>query len=225
MFKSISPEDLPRLNSHLETRAYLAGFVPSQNDHIMYTHVRTMDVDPEMHHVLRWLSHMKSFSQAERAALPAKGKICDFAAAEEEVEEKPAAKKSSGGADLFGSDSESDDEETRAEKEKLQASLENKKKPKNAKAEMSMVVLEIKPNDDESDMEYVKNNLTKMVTMEGLNWGESEFQPLCYGLRALVVACTVVDDICSVDDLCEKIVEVFEDQVQSCDVRSFNKLG
>lgn len=223
MFKSISPEDLPRLNSHLETRAYLAGFVPSLNDHIMYTHVCTMDVAPEMHHVLRWLSHMKSFSQAERAALPAKGKICDFAPAEEKQEAKEAKK--SENADLFGSDSDSDDEETKAEKEKLQASLENKKKPKNAKAEMSMVVLEIKPIDDESDMEYVQNNLTKMVTMDGLNWGESEFQPLCYGLKALVAACTVVDDICSVDDLCEKVVEVFEEQVQSCDVRSFNKLG
>lgn len=74
MFKSISLEDLPRLNSHLETRAYMAGFVPSLNDHIMYTHVCSMDVAPEMHHVLRWLSHMKSFSQAERAALPAKGR-------------------------------------------------------------------------------------------------------------------------------------------------------
>lgn len=180
MFKSISLEDLPRLNSHLETRAYMAGFVPSLNDHIMYTHVCSMDVAPEMHHVLRWLSHMKSFSQAERAALPAKGKICDFAPAEE----KPEAKKSSN-ADLFGSDSESDDEELKAEKEKLQASLENKKKPKNAKAEMSMVVLEIKPNDDESDMEYVQKNLTKMVTMDGLNWGSLSFSLFATASRPL----------------------------------------
>lgn len=112
--------------------------------------------------------------------LSCQGKICDFAPAEE----KPEAKKSSN-ADLFGSDSESDDEELKAEKEKLQASLENKKKPKNAKAEMSMVVLEIKPNDDESDMEYVQKNLTKMVTMDGLNWGSLSFSLFATASRPL----------------------------------------
>lgn len=50
---------------------------------------------------------------------------------------------------------------------------------------MSMVVLEIKPNDDESDMEYVQKNLTKMVTMDGLNWGSLSFSLFATASRPL----------------------------------------
>lgn len=224
MFKSVSQSDLPKLDSHLESRAYLAGFTPSHNDYLMYSYVCSMDVAKEFPHVLRWAAHMKSYSEEERMAFPKKGKICDFAPAASTIkaEDKPAAKAET--ADLFGSDDESDDAETLAEKEALQARLEKKKNPK-GKVEKSMVVLEIKPIDDESNMDYVKENLPKMVVMDGLSWGESEFQPLCYGLQALVIACTVVDDDCSVDELCDLIVNTFEEYVQSCDVRSFNKLG
>jgi translation elongation factor EF-1beta len=47
--------------------------------------------------------------------------------------------------------------------------------------------------------------------------------PIAFGLYKLQILATVVDDLCSVDELCEKIQEL-EDLVQSVDIAAFNKI-
>lgn len=60
--------------------------------------------------------------------------------------------------------------------------------------------------------------------MEGLSWGENYKQiEIAYGIMKLQVVCTIVDSLVSTDDLQEKI-EAFEEEVQSVDIVSFNKI-
>lgn len=86
----------------------------------------------------------------------------------------------------------------------------------------SMIVLDVKPWDDETDMEALKKNVLA-IQMEGLVWGTNKFVPVGYGIKKFSVTCVVVDDLVGVDDLIDQITSD-EDHVQSVDVASFNKL-
>jgi elongation factor 1-beta len=85
-----------------------------------------------------------------------------------------------------------------------------------------MIVLDVKPWDDETDMEQLKKNVLA-IEMEGLTWGTHKLVPVGYGIKKLSVTMVVVDDLVSVDDVVDKIT-ADEDHVQSVDVASFNKL-
>lgn len=220
-FTSLTQADLPKLNEHLATRSYLGGFVATADDRVAYSHCSELNVCPEAFpHVARWLRHIASFTRAEREKFPGEPTVCKCG---EKACEK--AKPAGDAVDLFGSDSESDDEETKAEQARLRAAAEAKQGAKKKKQDMSMIVLHVKPIDDESDLVAVMKAIPTDIVFDGLRWGEAELQDICFGLKMIAIACTVVDDICSIDDVCEAIVEKYENSVQSCDIHSFNKLG
>merc|ERR1739845_258142 len=119
--------------------------------------------------------------------------------------------------DLFGSE----DEEEDAEAARLKAYAEKKSKKAVVIAKTS-VLLDVKPWDDETDMEALKDSV-KSIEMDGLTWGATKLVPVGYGINKLTIMCTVVDDKVSIEELQEKI-EAFEDFVQSCDVAAMNKI-
>lgn len=134
------------------------------------------------------------------------------------------------GDDLFG-DTDSDEEEAlRAQEERAQAALAAKAVRDAKKAEAgkkvvakSSVVLEVKPWESDTDMAAMEA-LVRGIDMPGLTWGASKLQEIGYGIKKLVIMCTIVDELVpSTDDITEKI-EGFEDHVQSCDIAAFNKL-
>jgi elongation factor 1-beta len=60
--------------------------------------------------------------------------------------------------------------------------------------------------------------------MEGLVWKtEYKKEPIAYGVFKLVIGAVVEDLKVSTDDVQDKIAE-FEEEVQSVDIQSFNKL-
>ena len=62
------------------------------------------------------------------------------------------------------------------------------------------------------------------IEMDGLTWGKDyKLEPVAFGIKKLVVVCTILDDLVSTDDLQGKI-EAFEDFVQSVDIQAFNKI-
>merc|ERR1712112_451779 len=172
---------------------------------------------PKDAHALRWYNHIKSFGAGmKQFAKASAGFSLGGGAA--------AAPAAADDVDLFGSDSE--DEEAAAEKariteERLKAYHEKKAKKPQVIAKTS-VLLDVKPWDDETDMDKMLESV-KSIEMEGLTWGASKLIPIGYGIKKLQVMCTVVDDLVSVDELSEKIEE-FEDFVQSCDVNAMNKI-
>merc|ERR1719284_422874 len=124
--------------------------------------------------------------------------------------------------DLFGSDDEEEDEEAAKIREQRLAAYAEKKSKKPALIAKTSVLLDVKPWDDETDMDAL-TKAVKSVEMDGLTWGATKLVPVGYGISKLTIMCTVVDDQVSVEELQEKI-EAFEDYVQSCDVAAMNKI-
>merc|ERR1712024_3288 len=125
--------------------------------------------------------------------------------------------------DLFGSDSDSEDdaEKNRIRDERL-AAYHAKKAKKPAVIAKTSVVLDIKPWDDETDMDAMLKSV-KTIQKEGLVWGASKLVPVGYGINKLRVMCVVEDEKVSIDELCEQIAE-FEDFVQSVDIDAMSKI-
>ncbi len=134
----------------------------------------------------------------------------------------PAAEEDDDDVDLFGSDDEEVDEE--AEKVKAQRIAEyNKKKAAKPKpAAKSIVTLDVKPWDDETNLDELLANV-KSIEMEGLVWGASTWVPVGFGIKKLQINLVVEDDKVSLDELQAKIEED-EDHVQSTDVAAMQKL-
>ena len=124
--------------------------------------------------------------------------------------------------DLFGSDEESDDEEKkRITEERLKAYHEKKSKKPKVIAKTN-VLFDVKPWDDETDMEALKAACVS-IEMDGLLWGASKLVPVGYGINKLQLMCVVEDEKVSIEELSEKMTE-FEDFVQSVDVAAMNKI-
>merc|ERR1712066_959087 len=151
-------------------------------------------------------------------------------------EEEPAKKEESEDDDDddmdFFDDSDDEDEEAKAAAEALKAKrvaeYNARKAEKAAKkgvvAAKSMITLDVKPFDDETDLDALAAKIKSEIAMDGLVWGQKhEKKPLAFGIFKLVVTAVVEDEKVSTDDLTEKIEE-YDDEVQSVDIAAFNKL-
>merc|ERR1711923_98738 len=112
-----------------------------------------------------------------------------------------------------------DEEKKRITEERLKAYNEKKAKKPKVIAKTS-VLFDVKPWDDETDMEAMKE-ACKSIEMEGLVWGATKLVPVGYGINKLQLMCVVEDEKVSIDELCEEIAE-FEDFVQSVDVAAMS---
>lgn len=175
----------------------------------------------------RWYNHIKSYEsdfsslqgdpskpftsygpEVSQVAINPK----DAPAAEEEDE-----------VDLFGSDEdEEEDPEVVAERERRLAEYKKKKEGKTKPAAKSIVTMDVKPWDDETDLEELKANVLA-IEMDGLVWGASKWVPVGFGIKKLQINLVVEDEKVSLDELQGKIEED-EDHVQSTDIAAMQKL-
>merc|ERR1739845_230005 len=118
-------------------------------------------------------------------------------------------------------DDDDDEEKKRITEERLKAYHEKKAKKPKVIAKTS-VLFDVKPWDDETDMDAMLTQV-KTIEMEGLVWGASKLVPVGYGIKKLQVMCVVEDEKVSIDELSEKICE-FEDFVQSVDIAAMSKI-
>ncbi|GAB5033662.1 ef-1 guanine nucleotide exchange domain-containing [Nannochloropsis oceanica] len=128
--------------------------------------------------------------------------------------------------DLFGDDDEETAKPTLSRAEQVAAMKAEKeaKEKANKKRDRSQIVLEVKPTDTEVDLDELYTTIKKEISPSGLTWGEGyNKSPVAYGIFKLIISMVVFDDEVSIDDVVEKI-EAMEDQVQSVDINSFNKL-
>merc|ERR1712002_489902 len=119
-----------------------------------------------------------------------------------------------------------EDEESKAEKERITAerlkAYAEKKSKKPVVIAKTSVLFDVKPWDDETDMDAMLKEV-KSVEMDGLVWGAHKLIPVGYGINKLQAMCTVEDEKVSIEELSEKIEE-FEDFVQSVDIAAMNKI-
>merc|ERR1712018_182916 len=204
------------IDAHLASNSYIEGYVPTQADTTVFDALKGKSPDRAKYpHAERWFLHIKSF-EASKKQFPKSSKPADSylggSAGEDEDDED---------VDLFGSDDEEEDEEAAKIREQRLAAYAEKKSKKPALIAKTSVLLDVKPWDDETDMDAL-TKAVKSVEMDGLTWGATKLVPVGYGISKLTIMCTVVDDQVSVEELQEKI-EAFEDYVQSCDVAAMNK--
>ncbi|KAH3678153.1 hypothetical protein WICMUC_001669 [Wickerhamomyces mucosus] len=202
-------ESLKELNQFLTEKSYIDGTTATQADVTVYKAFQS-----QYPSLTRWLNHIASFTE-EFESLPAGTAPAPAAAAEEEDDED---------VDLFGSEDEDEVDEA-AEKLKQQrlAEYAAKKAAKGPKpAAKSLVTLDVKPWDDETDLEELLANVKK-IEKDGLTWGAHQWIPVGFGIKKLQINLVVEDEKVSLDELQQEI-EDDEDHVQSTDVAAMAKL-
>merc|ERR1719288_224456 len=110
----------------------------------------------------------------------------------------------------------------KALKAKRLADYAAKKQKKPGPIAKSNIILDVKPWDDETDMQAIEDAVRGIVA-DGLLWGSAKLVAIGYGIKKLQISCVVEDDKISTDFLEEKITG-FEDLVQSMDIAAFNKV-
>ena len=85
-------------------------------------------------------------------------------------------------------------------------------------------MIEVKPCDDETDLDALASRILA-VEIDGLVWKtEYKKEPIAYGIFKLIIGFVIEDEKVSVDNTIIPMLEEWEDQVQSVDILSFNKL-
>ncbi|PVH87205.1 putative elongation factor 1-beta [Cadophora sp. DSE1049] len=187
----------------LTTRSYIVGYAPSQADVASFKALTTAPDSAKYPHAARWYKHIASYTE-EFATLPAKAP-----AAEEEDDE----------VDLFGSDDEEEDAEAERIRNERLAEYKKKKEGKTKPAAKSVVTMDVKPWDDETNMKELEASV-RGIEKEGLVWGASTLVAVGFGIKKLQINLVIEDDKIGLSELQEEIEE-FEDYVQSTDIPSF----
>ncbi|KAJ7730269.1 hypothetical protein DFH07DRAFT_849231 [Mycena maculata] len=211
--------DLAKLEQHLATRSYVEGYTPSQADVVVFKSISSAPNAETLPHVARWYTHIQSYA-AEHASLPGSSTAGETFLGDASAPAAAAADDDDE-VDLFGSDDDDDAEAERIKAERV-AEYTKKKANKPKTIAKSVVTLDVKPWDDETDMAALEAAV-RSIEKPGLLWGSSKLVAIGYGIRKLQMTLVVEDDLVSTDELQEQIQE-FEDYVQSTDIAAMQKL-
>eukprot|EP00595_Chromulina_sp_UTEXLB2642_P003444 CAMPEP_0196761740 /NCGR_PEP_ID=MMETSP1095-20130614/1046_1 /TAXON_ID=96789 ORGANISM="Chromulina nebulosa, Strain UTEXLB2642" /NCGR_SAMPLE_ID=MMETSP1095 /ASSEMBLY_ACC=CAM_ASM_000446 /LENGTH=226 /DNA_ID=CAMNT_0042111667 /DNA_START=990 /DNA_END=1666 /DNA_ORIENTATION=- len=216
------------LNTYLSTRSYISGYKSSELDVKILQLVGFLPSPVDYPHASRWANHIQAISGTKFTA-----------GASTSAPTKVSDDKADDFDDLFGDDAEvpvkpasnEDDEDNeglsteeiqanKARKERMalakklkeENDLKSGKKAKVKEEEKSLVVLEVKPWEADTDLKALWEKIIE-YKQEGLHWGASyKLEPVAYGIMKLVLTCTIVDKLVLLDDITENI-EALEDYV------------
>ncbi|KAI5923251.1 hypothetical protein F4810DRAFT_669541 [Camillea tinctor] len=223
----LSDAGLTVLNSWLTTRSYITSYSPSQADVACYKAISSAPDENKYPHAARWYKHIASFED-EFATLPGDASKAYTTYGPEVAEvtvnpaKAPAAAEEEDDVDLFGSDDEEEDAEAVRIREERLAAYKAKKEAKPKTIAKSVVTMDVKPWDDETDMVALEAAV-RGIEKDGLVWGASKLVPVGFGIKKLQINLVVEDEKISLSDLQEEI-EGFEDYVQSSDIAAMQKL-
>jgi len=218
---------LTTLNSWLTTRSYIVGYSPSQADVVSFKALKSAPDATKYPHAARWYKHIASWSD-DFATLPGDASKeyttygPDVTTATLNPAKAPAAEEDDDDVDLFGSDDEEEDAEAERIKNERLAAYRKLKEGKVKPAAKSVVTMDVKPWDDETDMKALEATV-RGIEKDGLVWGLSKLVPVGFGIKKLQINLVIEDDKIGLSDLQEEIEE-FEDFVQSTDIAAMQKL-
>lgn len=222
--------DANALEAKLKNQQWVGGQQPTAADKEAYEALKQGTLSAETHpHAFAWFCLVYKFSDAVRNSWPAagaggKGGKQEGGKAKGGKGKKEAPKKADDDLemdDLFGDD---DGDAEAAKKAAAAAKDGAKKKKKKEEIMMSLVMLEVKPLDDTTNLDDLAKKIFKEITQEGLYWKtEYKKEPVAFGIFKLIVGFSLEDEKVSVDGVVEK-VEEFDDMVQSVEIASFTKI-
>lgn len=215
------------LNNWLLTRSYITGFTASQADVAVFKALKSSPDAAKYPNAARWYKHIASYEDefptlAGDASQPYTVYGPEVAEVTINPAKAPAAEEEDEDVDLFGSDDEEEDAEAARIREERLAEYKKKKEGKVKPAAKSIVTLDVKPWDDETDMVALEAAV-RGIEKDGLVWGASKLVAVGFGIKKLQINLVVEDDKVSLDELQDQIQE-FEDYVQSSDVVAMQKL-
>ncbi|KAI1757118.1 hypothetical protein F4782DRAFT_481338 [Xylaria castorea] len=225
----LTDSGLTLLTGWLATRSYINGQSPSQADVAVFKAIKSAPDASRYPHAARWYKHIASFEDefatlSGDASKPYTSYGPDAAETTETPAKAPAAEE--GGddddVDLFGSDDEEEDAEAVRVREERLAAYREKKAAKPKLAAKSVVTMDVKPWDDETDMAALEAAV-RSIEKDGLVWGASKLVPVGFGIKKLQINLVIEDDKISLSDL-EEEIQGFEDHVQSTDIAAMQKL-
>ncbi|KAL9092318.1 MAG: hypothetical protein Q9165_004492 [Trypethelium subeluteriae] len=223
----ISDSGLTLLERWITTRSYVAGYTPSQADVKCFQQLKSAPAVEKYPHAYRWYKHIASF-EPEFSSLPGDPSKAYTAYGPESTDlpvnpaKAPAKEEDDDDVDLFGSDDEEEDAEAVRIREERLAEYKKKKEGKTKPAAKSLVTLDVKPWDDETDMKELEENVRK-IDKDGLVWGASKLAAVGFGIKKLQINLVVEDEKVSLDEL-QAEIEEDEDHVQSTDIAAMQKL-
>jgi len=215
------------LNGWLTTRSYIVGYAPSQADVVSFKAIKSAPDATKYPHAARWYKHIASYTD-EFATLPGDASKSyttygpEVTAATLNPAKAPAAEEDDDEVDLFGSDDEEEDAEAERIRNERLAEYKKKKEGKTKPAAKSVVTMDVKPWDDETDMKELEAAV-RSIQKDGLVWGASKLVAVGFGIKKLQINLIIEDDKIGLGDLEEEIAE-FEDFVQSTDIAAMQKL-
>jgi len=227
----ITDAGLSLANEYLKTRSYIVGYTPSQADVKVFQQFKAPPAPEKFPYVWRWYNHILTW-ESEFSSLPG-DPTKEFTAYGPESaeltlnpakapEKEAAAEEDDDEVDLFGSSDEEEDAENERLKAERLAEYNIKKAGKVKPAAKSIVTLDVKPWDDETNMKDLEASV-RSIEKEGLVWGGSKLVAVGFGIKKLQINVVIEDNLVSVDELQQQIEE-FEDFVQSTDVAAMQKL-
>jgi len=213
---------LSAVNDYLADHSYISGFQPSQSDATIFKAIGSTVPQATLPHLLRWYNHIRSFGASEIEKFPGSRLSVEQLGYGTDVNKAAAAAdEDDDDFELFGEDENDAAERERLKEERVRM-YEEKKQKKAVVIAKSSIILDVKPWDDETDMDEIERRV-RAIEADGLLWGASKFVPLAYGIRKLQISCVVEDDKVGTDFLEEEITK-HEDLVQSVDIAAFNKI-
>jgi len=219
---------LALLENWLSTRSYIVGYTATQADVKVFQALKEAPSVAKYPHARRWYNHVASF-EPEFATLSGDSSKAytaygpDATTLPVNPAKAPAAAEDDDDIDLFGSDDEEEDAEAVRIREERLAEYNKKKAGKVKPAAKSVVTLDVKPWDDETDMKLLEAHV-RSVEKDGLVWGLSKLVPVGYGVSKLQITLVIEDDKISLDELQEELAEGGEEYIQSTDVVAMQKL-
>ncbi|KAI9644651.1 Translation elongation factor 1 beta [Ciborinia camelliae] len=224
----VNDAGLTMLNNWLETRSYIVGYSPSQADVAVFKAQQSAPDAAKFPHAARWYKHINSWTE-DFATLPgdASKEYTTYGPEKTEATLNPAKapaaeEEDDDEVDLFGSDDEEEDAEAARIRDERLAEYKKKKEGKTKPAAKSVVTMDVKPWDDETDMKALEAAV-RGIEKDGLVWGASKLVAVGFGIKKLQINLVIEDDKIGLDDLQEEIAE-FEDYVQSSDIAAMQKL-
>jgi len=230
----LSDAGLSLLNNWVKTRSYIVGYTPSQADVQTFKALKTQPAVEKYPYASRWYKHIASF-ESEFESLPGDPSKSYTAYGPEvselpintkapnaEKDAAPAAEDDDDEVDLFGSDDEEEDAEAARIRDERLAEYNKKKAGKTKPAAKSIVTMDVKPWDDETDMKALEESV-RSIEKDGLVWGGGKFVAVGFGIKKLQINVVIEDDKISLEDL-QNEIEAFEDYVQSTDIAAMQKL-
>ncbi|ROV88126.1 hypothetical protein VMCG_10428 [Cytospora schulzeri] len=224
----VSDAGLSMLNSFLTTRSYISGYNASQADVACFKAISSAPDAAKYPNAARWYKHIASY-EPEFATLSgdASKPYTVYGPEESELTVNPAkapekAEEDDEDVDLFGSDDEEEDTEAARIREERLEEYRKKKEGKTKPAAKSIVTMDVKPWDDETDLQALEASV-RGIDKDGLVWGASKWVPVGFGIKKLQINLVVEDDKVSLEEL-EEEIQSFEDYVQSSDIVAMQKL-